>query len=438
MKRFALPLVVSFALLGLALLPTHPAAADDETGDTEIKIHEPLDAVDCTANTISILGLTINVSTAAIDAGSGDGGDQGDNQSDGQGGSDSTSGGDNQGGDGGDSGGSNGGATGCAALVAGQPVEVKLVSDSMPLVATEVSQNGDANEVKVEAPIQAVNANAKTITVLGVVVDVSQASMGGADDDSQDGNSQPIDLTQVMEGQFVEMLLASNQPPLSATEVRVINFTNQVDVEVDDANGQEVDDVDESGNAVDDVDVDVAETVTVQNTAPGSSATASQHVNKVLQLHRTSNGSVVLSGLATGRAKISVTRTVNGVTAVGHSIVHVRPNARRQLRIRLHLVPSSCPAGTHRVCHSGSGRGGGYHSTCTCVANPPPVCVTSYGSRVASGSSVTLYDTLTATYPDTCAAHGFVTTCVNAVFNPAPPPSYGYIVCNIVYPDGGD
>jgi hypothetical protein len=98
----------------------------------------------------------------------------------------------------------------------------------------------------------------------------------------------------------------------------------------------------------------------------------------------------------------------------------------------------SCPAGTHRVCHGGSGRGGGYHSTCTCVANPPPLCVTSYGSQVAPGSPVTLYDALTVTYPDTCAAHGFVTTCENGAFNPPPPPSYGYIVCNVVSPDGGD
>jgi hypothetical protein len=101
-------------------------------------------------------------------------------------------------------------------------------------------------------------------------------------------------------------------------------------------------------------------------------------------------------------------------------------------------VSSICPTGTHRVCHSGSGRGGGYHSTCTCVANPPPVCVTSYGSQVASGGPVTLYDALTVTYPDTCVAHGFVTTCDNGAFNPVPPPSYGYIVCSVVYPNGGE
>ena len=147
-----------------------------------------------------------------------------------------------------DNGGTNGGASGCAALVANQPVEVKLASDSTPLAATEVSQGGDDNEVKVEAPIQMVDVTGMTITALGLVVDVSQANMGGADDDSQDGNSQPIDLTQVMQGQFVEMSLASSQPPLSATEVQVRNFANQVEVEVDDSNGQQVDDMDDNGN----------------------------------------------------------------------------------------------------------------------------------------------------------------------------------------------
>jgi hypothetical protein len=316
--------------IGTLFLSTPRAAADDETGDTEIKIRAPLDAVDCTANTISVLGLTIDISTAAIDGGNGDGGNQDGNHGGG------ASDGNSQGGDdGGDNGNTNGGQSGCTALLANQGVEVKLASDSTPLTATRVSRGGGDNEVKVEAPIQFVDATANTITALGLVVDVSQANVGGADDHSQDGNSQPIDLTQVMQGQFVEMSLASNQPPLSATEVRVLNFANQVEVEVDDSNGQQVDDTDDNGNPVDDVEVEVDETVVVQNPTPGVTGTATKRVRKVLRLHRTSNGGVMLGGLATGHAMISVTRTVNGVTSVGRRSLVVRPNTRRQVRMRL-------------------------------------------------------------------------------------------------------
>lgn len=321
--------------IGTLFLATHRAAADDETGDTEIKIQAPLDTVDCTANTISVLGLTIDISTAAIDGGNRDGGNQDANQ--GGGASDGNSqGGDDGGDDGNTNGGTNGGQSGCTALVANQPVEVKLASDSTPLAATRVSRGGEDNEVKVEAPIQFVDASAKTITALGLVVDVSQANVGGADDHSQDGNSQPIDLTQVMQGQFVEMSLASNQPPLSATEVRVLNFANQIEVEVDDSNGQQVDDIDDNGNPVDDVDVEVDETVVVQNTTPGAPGTATKRVRKVLHLHRTSHGGVMLSGLATGHARISVTRTANGVISFGRRSLGVKPNMRHQVRMRLH------------------------------------------------------------------------------------------------------
>ena len=76
--------------------------------------------------------------------------------------------------------------------------------------------------------------------------------------------------------------------------------------------------------------------MTVQTTTPGAPATATKRVRKVLHLRRTSNGGVMLTGLATGRAKISITRTANGVTSVGRRSVAVRPNTRRQVRMRLH------------------------------------------------------------------------------------------------------
>ena len=97
----------------------------------------------------------------------------------------------------------------------------------------------------------------------------------------------------------------------------------------------------------------------------------------------------------------------------------------------------TCPAGQHSVCHGGSGRGGGYHSTCTCVNNPPPVCVTAWGTQIPAGTSIILYDTNTVYSPDTCSAHGEVVTCdLNRVLSPAN--ATGYPVCNVVYDQSDD
>ena len=103
----------------------------------------------------------------------------------------------------------------------------------------------------------------------------------------------------------------------------------------------------------------------------------------------------------------------------------------------LHAGATPCPAGQHRACHSGSGRGGGYHTICTCVNNPPPVCVTAWGTRIAAGSEVVLYDTLTVNAPDTCAAHGTAVSCdANGVLDP--PGATGYAVCTVFTEPGGE
>jgi len=97
----------------------------------------------------------------------------------------------------------------------------------------------------------------------------------------------------------------------------------------------------------------------------------------------------------------------------------------------------TCPTGQHAVCHSGSGRGGGYRSTCTCVNNPPPVCVTAWGTRVQAGTAIILYDTYLVHAPDICIAHATVVFCgLNGVLYP--PDATGYPVCNVVYGEAGD
>ena len=97
----------------------------------------------------------------------------------------------------------------------------------------------------------------------------------------------------------------------------------------------------------------------------------------------------------------------------------------------------TCPAGQHAVCRGGSGRGGGYRTTCTCVNNPPPVCVTAWGTQIPAGTFTILYDTYIVYAPDTCSAHGMVVSCsLNQVLYP--PNATGYPVCNVVYGESDD
>jgi len=92
---------------------------------------------------------------------------------------------------------------------------------------------------------------------------------------------------------------------------------------------------------------------------------------------------------------------------------------------------AACPAGEHKACHGGSGRGGGYKSVCTCVRDAPPICVTAWGTQISAGSSLTLYDSDLVYAPDTCSAHGSLVSCdANGVLDP--PGAVGYPVCRTV------
>ena len=153
---------------------------------------------------------------------------------------------------------------------------------------------------------------------------MGSATLAGADDDSEDGNSQPIDLSQLIVGQFVEVQLdASQLPALVATDLEVKNFANQVEVEVDDQSGNEVSD------ATNDVQVGVKETVLVQ--APVAPGAAPNNVKKTVRLHTTSNGSFSLSGLPTGLAKI----TVRCGTSTAHKRVQIIGNTVNHVKVRL-------------------------------------------------------------------------------------------------------
>ena len=315
--------ILAALFLALVASPAQRAAADDETDQVEIKVRAPLDATNCvsTPPTVSLLGLTIDIGTASFDANS-DCENCGDDEKSEDGAAPVT--------------------VTCADLTVGQVVEVKLASDALDpvtglLVATEVevgSGDGDGDGedasidvAKIEAPLQLVDPNVPSVTVLGLVVDVSHATLDGADDECTDGGRQPVDATQLIVGQIVELRLVSNQAPLAASALEVNNFGNQIDVEVDDRNGNEVDD-----GSVGDVQVEVDETVVVQAaTTHASKHVKTKHVKRKVLLHTTSSGSFTLTGLPTGKAKITVTR---GTTS-GRKRVVVKANATQQVKIRL-------------------------------------------------------------------------------------------------------
>ena len=101
----------------------------------------------------------------------------------------------------------------------------------------------------------------------------------------------------------------------------------------------------------------------------------------------------------------------------------------------------TCPTGQHQVCHGGSGRGGGYHTTCSCVNNPPPTCVTAWGTQIPAGATVMLYDAYQVYAPDTCTNHASQVMCVLNSDNTVtlvPAGATGYTVCSVLYPDTED
>lgn len=304
-----------FGLVCMGLLVvafSTPAAADNETDEIEIKVQAPLDAVNCGATppTLTVLGLSIDIIKATINR----------EEDDDINGSVNLT---------------------CTDLLVGQVVEVKLVSDIPDtkgnLLATEVEveqqkegEDNEGDEVEIKAPLQAIdtsNPNAPKVRVLGLSVDISRADIEGADDEDNEDTKQPIDVSQLVVGQFVELELASNIPPLVATELEVENFTNQVEVDVVDQNGNQIDDGD-----IDDIQVDAQVTTKVTGTS------VQRGRNKVVKFQGITAGSFSLSGLPTGKAKIVLTRIHNGQKSTGSKSFTVKANKTQHILIRLKPV----------------------------------------------------------------------------------------------------
>ena len=71
---------------------------------------------------------------------------------------------------------------------------MELASDAEPLAATKIEVQGGGEEVvEIKVPLQAVDTTAKTVTVLGLTVDVSSATLEGTDDEDTAGDDAPVD-----------------------------------------------------------------------------------------------------------------------------------------------------------------------------------------------------------------------------------------------------
>jgi hypothetical protein len=340
-----LSIVAAFAVFSVFGAFNAMAHDDDDTNDLEIEIRGPVDAVDVAGKTITVLGLTISVpdlvfsaaSTTSAHSTRHDEGDEGGtsvgsvNGGNGGGGDDND---DDQGedheGDDGDDGDDGDGEhhgdgdnpptiTDLSSIQVGQFVRIKLASDTAPLTAVELKVEGAyANAVTIHAPIQAVDTTNKTVTVLDLTVDVSTAAFGGCDDANSTTTPTTIDTLAI--GQNAELVLdASKLPALAALRVEVRNFTNQVDVEVDDKHGHKM------GNDDGDVDVDVVQMVKVKD------AKGRAHRQAVAVHTTTHTGNVTVSGLSPGRARVTVTH--NGKSS--RKTVTVGPNSMANLRLKL-------------------------------------------------------------------------------------------------------
>lgn len=348
MRRIFLYLLAGVSTLVLAAWASPRAVADDDGNQAEIKITAPLDAVDCTNNTVSVLGLTIDIHAARLSGGEcDDDDDQGDDDQgdDVQGALNDDEGDDDQGEC----------VLTCADLVAGQSVQVRLTSDAVPLTATEVRQSNEDDEgddlsdddsdsaVEVVAPIQDVDAAAQTIQVLGLPVFVGGAEFDGDCDDDEDGdddvaadhNCEPVDLGDLLVGQFVKVELASSLPPFSATEVELQHSDSDVDVEVEGPDGDEIDDTDSQGTPLNDLTVHVKTKVKIAKRTAVAGARV-RTVTRTLHIRGAVAGSrFTLSGLPSGTAKIEITRTTTAGLSSGRTKVVVLKGVSVPALVRL-------------------------------------------------------------------------------------------------------
>jgi len=300
MRGMALKLMI-FCLLLVATAFAVQFAVAHNGGDHDIEIEAPLEAVNCLGvpPTVTVLGLVIDISQA-------------------KGEEDET--------------------LNCAALLVGELIEVKLASD-VPnsttglLTAVKVETEGEECDyddecVEIEAPIQAVDTIGNTITVLGLVIDISKAEIEGDEEgeledhnEGEDDYDHPHAPITLIAGQFVEVKLASNVPPLIATEVEVKHSGTGIEIEIVDQDGDEIEDED------DDIQVVATVTPSLKSGVKGG--------KKTLTFRAHSNGRVRLSGLPAGKAKLAITRIHSSGKSTGKASALIQSQQTTRVVTRL-------------------------------------------------------------------------------------------------------
>jgi hypothetical protein len=323
-------MVGQFARLKLVSNQVPLAATALMAHGVKIRVMAPIDSTSCDATipTITVLGLTIDISHASLgtpwsqfgDGHEGDGGGSygwGDHEGDGdddEQGEDQGEGPDDHDGD------ATSAPMTCADLVAGQTVLVNLADlapapTSTMFTADAVTVFGGgcghrALPVALSAPLQAVDTVAPSVTALGLLIGIGQATL-------LDSNGQPLTASQLVAGQFADVLLVSNQAPLTASTVQVQPPVGVLTVLVVDEKGAPVND-----GSVNSVRADLTIRVGKQ----------------IMRFVATSNGSFTLTGLPKGQAKIVVTRVNNGQTSVARGAVKVKAKGTQKVRVRLKPV----------------------------------------------------------------------------------------------------
>jgi len=248
----------------------------------EVKVKAPVTALDCDNGNITVLGLSIDVTKATFgskwDWRWGGGGNRGCYHR----------------------------RMTCKDLRMGQTVTVELTGDVTP-TAKEVEVKGGHDEVMVSASLEDISATAKSITVLGLTIDMSAATL-------KDDNGHTITLDQLAVGQFVDIELTSDQTPLLAASLIAHTGTNQLHIKLFDEKGKAV----TSGN--------VKAVMTVKN---GKSLSVRE---------ATGTGSLVFSSVPAGQAKIVITRAYNGKTSKANVSVAMKSDTNKLIKARLRVV----------------------------------------------------------------------------------------------------
>jgi hypothetical protein len=256
----------------------------------EVKVKAPVTAFDCEASpqTVTMLGLTIDVTNASFGLKSKWHWGHGKH-------------------------GWHHGEFTCDDLKVGQTVAVELTGDVTDtgtglLTAREVEvRGGHDDDVMVSAPLQAIDPSAKTVTVLGLLIDMSAAKL-------KDDNEHTIALDQLIQGQFADIDLTSDQTPFLAVSLVARTGTNQLHIRVFDEKGKLV-----TGGKV-------KATVTVRN---GKS---------VVVREATGTGSLILTSIPAGQAKIAITRVYDGKTSKAKASVAMKSNTNKLINARLKVV----------------------------------------------------------------------------------------------------